>query len=101
MRCSADLVERPPAVLTQSFEAGELRLDRDAGRPGRLDQPVALLVDRNRRPFGDVAEITLGGGVRRQGARIRIQPEADLAAALLDERGQPVGEGACPVSRRP
>jgi hypothetical protein len=88
-------------VLPQSLEAGELRLDRNAGRPGRLDQPVALLVDRDRRPLGDVAQIALGRRVRRQGARIRIQPEADLAAALLDERGQPVGEGTCPVSRRP
>ena len=33
LRRAADLVERPPAMLTQPLEARELRFHRDAGRP--------------------------------------------------------------------
>ena len=101
MRRSADLVQRPPAVLTEPLEAGELGLDRHAGRSGHLDQPVALLIHGNRRPLGGVPQITLRCRFRGQGARVRIEPEADLAPALLDERRQPIREGARLVSRRP
>jgi hypothetical protein len=88
-------------VLAQPLEAGELGLDRDTGRPRLLDQAVALLVDGDRRPLGDVTQVALGRRLGRQRAWIGIEPEADLAAALLDERRQPVGEGARLVSRRP
>jgi hypothetical protein len=60
MRSPADLVERPPAVLPEPLEAGELRLHRNAGRTSGLDQPVALLVDGDRRALGSVTEIALG-----------------------------------------
>jgi hypothetical protein len=97
----ADLVECPPSVLAEPLEAGELRLDRDTGWPGDLDQAIALLVDGHRRALGGVAKIALWRRLRRQRARVGIKPQTDLAAALLDERRQTIGEGARPVSRRP
>jgi hypothetical protein len=98
---SADLIERPPAVLAEPLEAGELRLDGHACRPRHFDQALALLVDGDRGALGDVAEIALGCSLRRQGTRIWIKPKADLAAALLDEGREPIDEGARLVSRCP
>jgi hypothetical protein len=68
------LLEGAPARGAEALEAGQLCLDRDAGRGGRLDQRRAL--------FGDRPCVVPGG----------IETEADLAAALADERREPVGE---------
>ena len=84
-----DRLERPPARPAEALEAGELRLGGDAGGAGRRDQRQAVLGDRVGRG--------LGGSARRprarpQRGRIGVEPEADLAAALVDERREPVGE---------
>ena len=100
MSRAADLVERPPAMLPQALEARELRFDRDTCLPDGLDQAAPLLVDRDRRALRGIPQIALGRRYRREGAGVRVQPQADLAATLLDERRQAVGEGARPVSRR-
>ncbi len=100
MRGVDHTLKRAPAGPTEALEAGELRLDRDARRPGRLDQRTA------------VRENGVGGGLGGrtfalprpplEPVRIRIEPETDLAAALLDERRQPVGKcGAQSRLRRP
>jgi hypothetical protein len=54
----ADAFERRPARRAEPLEAGELRLDRDAGRPGPLDQRPAVGGDGTR---GDFAGRALDG----------------------------------------
>ena len=84
--------ERRPAGRAEALEAGELRLDRDAGVAGGADQRDAVLGDRRGRGLGRLS----GPSPDRRGsspAGIRVEAEADLTAALLDERGEPVGEG--------
>ena len=46
----ADLGQRRPAGRAEALEAGELRLDRDAGRAGALDQGAAVGDAPRRRP---------------------------------------------------
>jgi hypothetical protein len=76
-----------------------LRLHGDAGRPGCIDQPAAVTDNRSGGgPRGrKVARIDLPlpGQLRRVG----VETEADLAAALLYERRQPIRKGAQEVSR--
>jgi hypothetical protein len=86
--------------LPQPLEARQLRFHRDARLSGGLDQAAALLVDRDRRALRGIPQVALGRRLRGQGAGVRVQPQADLAATLLDERRQAIGEGARPVSRR-
>jgi len=40
-------LERAPAGSAEALEAGELRLDRDAGRTGRVDGGRAVRRDRD------------------------------------------------------
>jgi hypothetical protein len=75
VRCGHHPLERRPAGRAEALEAGELRLDGDAGGGGGRDQRQA--VGRNR------VGVVPG----------RVEAEADLAAALIDERRKPVGKG--------
>ena len=90
----ADLGQRRPAGRAEALEAGELRLDRDAGRAGALDQRPAVGGDGTGRQLGRRAldrGPEVGPGQLR---RVGVETEADLAAALFDERRQPVREGS-------
>ena len=40
-------LERAPAVRAEALEAGQLRLDRDAGGAGRIDGRCAVRGDRD------------------------------------------------------
>ena len=96
----ADLGERRPAGRAEALEAGELRLDRDAGGAGALDQRAAVGDDRGGGQLGGQRAGT--GGHRPlpgQLGRVGVEAEADLAAALLDERRQPIGEQRQGLSR--
>ena len=84
-----------PARRAERLEAGELRLDRDAGGAGLAissrHRVATASAARSRasevdHPVRELAE--------RQGSAVRdrIQSEADLAAALRDERRKPVRE---------
>jgi hypothetical protein len=57
-----------------------------------LDQPAASLRHRRRGAVGYVGEVGVGCVIGRQLGRVRVEPETDLAPALVDERRQPVGE---------
>jgi hypothetical protein len=95
----AEVFERRPARCAEALEAGELRLDRDAGRPGAVDQRPAVSGDGARGDFGrralDRGPEILPGQLRRVG----VETEADLAAALFDERRQPVRKRSPRLSR--
>jgi hypothetical protein len=77
VRVRDHLLQRCPSGRPEPLEAGELRLNGDAGRTGLLDQLSAMRGDG------------LGGGIRR------IESEANLALALRDERRQSVREWLC------
>jgi hypothetical protein len=69
-------------------------------RAGLLDQVPAVLGDSDRRQlgrrrFGIACARPLSGQLRRIG----VEAEADLAAALLDERRQPIGKASQRISR--
>jgi len=96
----ADFFQGAPAGGAEALEAGQLRLDRDAGGSGPVDQGAAVVGDR--------------GGCQLGGRRLRIarprprpgqlggvgvEAEADLAAALLYERREPISEGTQRISR--
>lgn len=86
-----DALQCPPAGPTEPLEAGELRFDRDAGRARGRNQLAAVLQNG------------IGGGLGGRAialprpplepVRIRVEPETDLAAALVYERREPVGKG--------
>jgi hypothetical protein len=87
-----DALERAPAGRAEALEAGELRLDRDAGRAGALDQRETVGDDG---AGGDLGRCALDGGTQvlaGQLRRVGVEAEADLTAALFDERRQPVCE---------
>lgn len=88
----ADLGERRPTGRAEPLEAGELGLDRDAGGTGALDQRATVGDDRPGRTLGSRGGRNvrpLPGELRRIG----VEAEADLAAALFDERRKPIREG--------
>lgn len=89
-----------PAGSAEALEAGELRLDRDAGGTRPVDQVAAVLGDRGGsqlggRPLGIAGALPLPGELRRIG----VESEADLAAALFDERREPIGKASQRISR--
>jgi len=93
----ADLGQRRPAGSAEALEAGELGLDRDAGRAGAVDQGAAVLGDSGGGALGGRGALT-AGPVPGQLGRVGVEAEADLAAALRNERREPIGEvrqGAC------
>jgi hypothetical protein len=97
---AADLFERVPAGGSQPLEAGELRLDGDAGGAGPLDQGPAMPGDRGsrqlcRRRLGVACRLPLPG----QLGRVGVEAETDLTAALLNERRQPIGKASQRISR--
>jgi hypothetical protein len=65
-----------------------------------LDQVAAVLGDRDRR---QLSRRRLGfAGARPlpgQLGRVGVEAEADLAAALLDERREPIGKASQRISR--
>jgi len=77
-----------------------LRLDRDAGGAGAVDQAAAVSEDRR---GGQLGDRRLGVGRRRplpgQPGRIGVEAEADLAAALVYERREPIRERRQEISR--
>jgi hypothetical protein len=95
-----DLPQRPPALRAEALEARELRLDRDAGRPGRVDGRRAVRRDRGGGPLGRRAvrrRRRLGLGPEARG--VGVESQDDLGLALRDEGVQPVGE--VQTGRRP
>ena len=98
-RC-ADLFEGEPAGGAEALEAGELRLDRDARRAGPVDQVAAVLGDRDGRQLsGRRLGIAGARPLPGQLGRIGVEAEADLAAALFDERRKPIGKASQRISR--
>src|SRR4051794_14858594 len=101
-RCLADVDQRLPARCAEPLEAGELRLHRDASGARRVDQRSALLEHRGRGTIGAVGQVrpwrtsirrvALTRALAPQLCRVRIEPQAHLAPALLDERPEPVSE---------
>jgi len=77
-----------------------LGLDRDAGGAGALDQVTAVVGDRGGCRLGGgclgVARARPGPGQFR---RVGVEAEADLAAALLYERREPIGKASQRISR--
>jgi hypothetical protein len=69
-------------------------------RAGPLNQVAAVLGDRDRRQLG---RRRLGIGRARplpgQLRRVGVEAEADLAAALLYERREPIGKASQRISR--
>ena len=87
----ADLAQRRPAGRPEPLEAGELGLDRDAGRPCSLDQRATVRrhgLGRALGGRGSAERPSRPGELRRVG----VETEADLAAALFDERRKPICE---------
>ena len=85
--------QRSPAGGSEALEAGQLDLDRHARRPCRLDRQPAVAPHRRGSPDGRLAvRVVALERLRPQRGRIRIEPEHDLTAPLLDEGGEPVGE---------
>ena len=91
------LLERLPTRGAEALEAGQLRLDRHAGRARGDDRRPAVL--GHRLGGQDPSEVRLGGPPsqaldrsRPQGGGIGIESEHDTTAALVDERRKPVGE---------
>jgi len=98
----ANLGEGGPTGRAEALEAGELRLDGDAGGASALDQATAVGDDGSR---GGLGGITAGGyGGRPRSAQlggIGVEAEADLAAALFDERRKPIREAGRQRISRP
>ena len=89
-RVGARVLERAQAVRAERLEERELRLDRDAHRRRRVDQPAAETRDRvaARRRAGGRLALQLDGQEVEHG----IEPEHELAAPALDALRQTVGE---------
>jgi hypothetical protein len=69
-------------------------------RPGPLDQVAAVLGDRDRNQLGRRRlGIARARPLPGQLGRVGVEAEADLAAALLDERRKPIGKASQRISR--
>ncbi len=90
----ADLGQGRPARRSEALEAGELGLCRDAGGARSLDQRPAVGRDSRRGTLGGACAPIATGLAGADLGRVRIEAEADLAAALFDERRQPIREWA-------
>ncbi len=105
----ADVLQREPAGEPELLEEGVLRLGRDAGGRGGVDQLEGVGEDRDR---GVEACVTGGGGdqVARLGGaldgggpeagRVGIDPDDDLGPARLDGGREAGAEGSDLVGRR-
>ncbi len=89
-----DLGQRRPARRSEALEAGELGLCRDAGGARSLDQRPAAGRDGRRCTLGGACALIAAGLAGAELGRVRIEAEADLAAALVYERRQPIREWA-------
>jgi hypothetical protein len=77
----------------EALEAGQLRLDADAGRAGGVDRLEAVALDGLRREFRGASGSRAGlDRARPQSGRVGVEAKHDLAAALLYECCKPVGE---------
>ena len=91
-----------PAGRAEALEAGDLRLDGDAGRAGGVDHGEAVALDGGGRALGGAGGLGRLGPIgadrtgpdraRPQRGRVGVEAQHDLAAALLYERREPVGE---------
>ena len=88
----ADRGEGRPAGGAEALEAGELRLDRDAGRAGALDQAATVGDDRGARQLGGGAGVARLRPLPGEFGRVGVEAETDLAATLRDERREPIRE---------
>ena len=90
----ADLGERGGAARAERLEARELGLDRYAGRARRLDQPDAGFRRGEAAAAAASPSVPGRGDARAPGLGIgnRVEPDADLAPALFDQRREPVRE---------
>jgi hypothetical protein len=96
----ADLFQGAPTGGAKPLEAGQLRLDRDAGGAGPVDQRAAVIGDRaGRQLCGRRLRIARLRPLPGQLGRVGVEAETDLAAALLYERRQPIGKGTQRISR--
>ena len=90
-----DLGERPPARRSQALEAGELRLEADAGTGCCVDHEAAVLEHGARGTFGGAPRaLGSGRGGRPQGRRVGIESEHDLRLATLDGVAEALREAA-------
>jgi hypothetical protein len=100
LRRFASRFQRLPSGCAEPLEAGQLGLDGDAGGARLLDQDPAVLGDRG---GGELSGRRLGVPRLRprsgQLGRIGVEAEADLAAALFDERREPIGKASQRISR--
>jgi hypothetical protein len=95
----ADRFQRRPAGSAEALEGRQLRLDRDAGGAGALDQRPAVGGNGGGGELGRVgASIGLRPAPGKLG-RVGVEAEADLALALVDERGEPIGKRSQEISR--
>jgi hypothetical protein len=86
-------LERFPAGSAEALEAGELRLDGDAGRARGVDRRGAVGADGGGGALSGCAGRFRGrGGLGPQAARVGVEPQDDLGLALRDEGTQPVAE---------
>jgi len=90
-RRRADLGQGDPTGRPKPLEAGQLGLDGNAGRAGLPDERTAVRRDGAGRTLGRRGSV--GRGVGGELGGVGVEPEADLAAALLDERRQPICKG--------
>jgi hypothetical protein len=92
-RSAGHALERGPAGRAEALEAGDLRLDRDAGGRRRGDQRRAVRDDDLGRALGGAAVAGVGGqGLRPHPRGVGIEPEDDLRLALADACCEPGGE---------
>jgi hypothetical protein len=92
--CVVDrLLQRAPAGRAEALEAGELRLDGDAGGARRVDGRRAVRGDRS---GGALGRRSVRGRRRRglppQPSGVRVEPQDDLGLALGNQGLQPVCE---------
>ena len=92
-----DLGQGPVAGPAETLETGKLGLDRNAFRSGLLDQREALLKNESGRFLGRLTIRPNGPGLINP-VRSRVQSEADLAAALFDERRSAIYEAVQPLT---
>jgi hypothetical protein len=89
-----------PSRCPESLEAGQLGLDRDTGGARPLDQDLAVRGDRGGRQLsGGRFSVARRRPVPGQLGRVGVEAETDLAAALFDERREPIGKASQRISR--
>ncbi len=81
-----DAAKRLATGRAEPFEAGQLRLDGDAGRPGGIDQRAAVCLNRAGSFTSDARSLRRFQRLRPKFRGIGIEPEHDLRLPLLNCR---------------